>query len=131
MTRTTEEKIEFANSIDFAGLFNHAENITGFGLTFSKPEVRERKGNVSIAYKSNNIADTCGIFGKILEYCVIENFNSLVWEDKEAGELRYWTTAHVSYQHHNGGSNCMELFSAWYSNGEWTFKDVEPREVAA
>jgi len=126
--KTIEEKKEFANGIDFSGLFRHAEIYSGTELTFSKPEVTERRGVVSIEFQSNNIADTCGIFGKILEYCKVENFSSEVCEDKESGELRYWVSVHVSYQHHNGGSNGMELFTARYQNGEWFFRDVEPRK---
>jgi len=128
MKKTLEQKIEFANSIDFSGLFSHAEGLAGFELTFEKPEVRERYENVTISFKSNDISPTCGIFSRILEYCVIEKFNSEVFEDKETGELKYWATVYVSYQHHEGGSNGMQLFTAWYSNGEWTFRDVEPRK---
>jgi len=126
--KTLEEKKEFADSIDFSELFRHAEIFSGMKLTFGKPEVKERRGQVvSIYFQSDNIAATCGIFGKILEYCQIENFSSEVYEDEESGELRYWVSVHISYQHHSGGSNGMELFTARYQNGEWTFKDVEPR----
>jgi len=124
----TAEKIEFGKGIDFSGLFRHAELFSGMALTFSKPEVREgRGGGVHIEFQSNNIAASCGIFGKILEYCVIEPFSNSVFEDEETGELRYWASIHITYQHHAGGSNGMDLFSARYSNGVWEFEDVTPR----
>jgi len=127
--KTVEEKKEFANGIDFSGLFSHAEIFSGMELTFNKPEIRERRGGiVGIEFQSNNIASTCGIFGKILEYCVIENFSNEVFEDEESGELRYWVSVNISYQHHNGGSNGMWLFTARYQNGEWSFQDTEPRK---
>jgi len=126
---TTEEKIEFANSIDFSELFRHAEKLAGLELTFSKPEIRASDcgERVFISFRSNNIAASCGVFGKILEYCVIENFSSAVYENED-GELKYCVSVHISYQHHAGGSNGMELFIACYSNGEWNFMDVEPRQ---
>jgi len=131
MTKTTEQKIDFANSIDFAGLFNHAETLTGFGLTFGKPEVSERGSDVYIEFQSNNIAATCGIFGKILEYCVIGSFSNSVYEDEKTEELKYWVSVNVSYQHHKGGRNGMDLFTARYSTaGGWTFEDVTPRRTA-
>ncbi|GHU81988.1 hypothetical protein FACS189468_5590 [Spirochaetia bacterium] len=125
--KTVEEKIEFANGINFDGLFRHAEIFSGMALAFEKPEVRGRRGDVHIEFKSNDIAASCGIFGKILEYCVIDNFSNSVFEDKETGKLKYWVNVHLSYQHHDGGSNGMDLFTAWYGDGEWTFRDVKPR----
>jgi hypothetical protein len=126
---TTEEKIEFGKNIDFAELFRHAELFSGMALTFSEPKVREgHSGGVHIEFQSNNISDSCGIFGKILEYCVIHTFSNSVFEDDKIGELKYWASIHISYQHHDGGSNGMDLFSAKYSkSGGWEFKDVKPR----
>jgi len=125
---TTEEKIEFANSIDFSELFRHAEEFTGVALTFSKPEMQADGERVFISFRSNNIAPSCGAFGKILEYCVVENFSSAVFENEDTGELKYCVSVHISYQHHAGGRNGMELFIATYNNGEWHFVDVEPRQ---
>jgi len=126
MTKTLEQKIEFANSIDFSGLFSHAEKLAGFSLTFEKT-VNEINGYACVDFRSNDIAASCGLFGKIIEFCIIDNFGGHVVEDKETGELYYWGNAHLSYRHYHGGSNGMELFSARYINGEWTFEDVGPR----
>jgi hypothetical protein len=124
MKMTREQKIEFANGIDFSGLFHHVEMLAGQELTFGKPEVKEKSDRVYIEFQSNNIASSCGVFGRILEYCVIGNFSNSVSEDEKTGELYYWVQVSVSYQHRGGGSNGMELLTAWYKNGEWSFRDV-------
>jgi hypothetical protein len=120
---TREEKIEFANQIDFSGLFHHAEMLAGQKLTFGKPEVSERGNTIRVQFESNNIK-LSGVFGHILDTCVIGNFSNSVSEDKETGELYYWVQVSVSYHHRKGGSNGMELFTAWYRNGEWEFRDI-------
>jgi len=126
--KTVEEKKEFANCIKFDELFRHAEIFTGMALTFSKPELVEKRGIVSFRFQSNNIAPACGVFGKIFEYCKVENFSNEVFEDKETGQLVYTVCVHISYEHHNGGSNGMWLFTGRFQNGEWIFQDTEPRK---
>jgi hypothetical protein len=121
---TREEKIEFANNIDFSGLFSHAEMLAGQKLTFGKPEVKESCGNVYFDFESNDILASCGVFGKALKSCVIGNFNNNVSKDKETNELFYWVSVDLWYQHLDGGRNGSNLFTAWYKKGEWTFRDA-------
>ena len=122
--KTTGEKIAFANDIDFTELFRHAEIFTGTVLKFSEPEVTECRDNVNVKFRSENIAGTCGAFGKILEYCHVEPFAHGVTENDETGELRYWAKINLDYRHVDGGHNGMELFWADYSNGKWEFRDA-------
>ena len=119
-----EENIEFANSIDFTELFRHAEVLSGTVLTFSGPNVVVKGVNVYINFVSNDIASTCGAFGKILEKCVIESSNNGICRDEKTDELVYWVYINISYSHVEGGSNGMNLFDARYTNGNWSFRNA-------
>jgi hypothetical protein len=123
---TKEQKIDFINKIDFSGLFHQAEKFAGQKLVFEKPEIIETGiNNICVQFQSNNInLSSCGIFGRILEYCRIENFGNSVYEDEKTGKIKFWVEVDISYQHLSGGSNGMTLFKAMYEDDEWTFKDV-------
>jgi hypothetical protein len=123
--KTQEQKIEFANKIDFSGLFHHAEIFAKQKLIFGKPEITERRGNTHINFRSENInLSSCGVFGNILEYCRVESFSNSVYENEDSGKIEYWVDVHISYEHLSGGSNGMALFSARYVDNEWIFEDV-------
>jgi len=114
-------KLDYARNIDFTGLFRYAETFTQTVLTFDKPEINESSGVISVNFKSENIAHTCGLFGQILESCTVESSSNYVVENYD-GDLRYWVQVSVRYTHKDGGSNGMDLFRAFYENDTWTFR---------
>jgi hypothetical protein len=120
---TKEQKIEFANGIDFSGLFDHAEMLTKQKLTFGKPEVKEGQDSIYFDFESNDIKQSCGVFGQILKSCILGNFSNKV-SVEGTGKLYYWVDVSVWYEHLDGGRNGMSLFTAWYRNGEWEFRDA-------
>lgn len=115
----------FGKSIDFTPLFNHIREFTGHAnLDFAKPELEvSRRDYWSIKWQSNeiNLAEL-GVFGRILKSCIVAPFSNQISIDKDSGECRYWTTVHIHYEHKDGGSNGMDLFTARFEKGEWIFQ---------
>jgi len=114
-------EMKFGQSIDFAELFNYIEQFVGSKLSFTKPEVERRRYDWRIHWHSGEVdPGSIGIFGKILKSCVVAPFGNAIVKDED-GSFRYWVSVHVHYEHKAGGSNGMELFTARYENGKWSF----------
>ena len=92
-------------------------------LTETEIEDDKYNDSVRILFESNDMKDLCGVFGKILKFCVVDNFSCGVGENEDRTDLRAWWSVHLSYQHKDGGMNGMELFRAHYENGKWTFNE--------
>ena len=120
-----EDLVAFAQTIDFSELFNHAKTYAKVECEFHQPEVSTIRGDVHIRFMSHDIANQTGAFAAILERCYLGSFSNKVYKDKETGELKFWTQVNISYDHKNGGSNGMEVFTAWYSASEgWIFRNL-------
>jgi len=125
MDENNEEMVAFAQTIDFTELFNHVKALTKVGCEFHQPEITSTRGNVHIGFMSHDIADQTGAFAAILEKCYLGSFSNYAYRDKETGELGYWVTVTIQYEHKNGGSNGMEVVTAWYKESTgWTFRNA-------
>ena len=124
-----EALIKFAQTIDFTELFNHIEGFIKINCGFGQPEITTgRNGDVYVEFTSVDIKDQTGPFAHILRKCHITYFSNGVCRNKETQEIRYWTTVSIRYQHHDGGSNGMDICYAQYSDSEgWTFKNAGQR----
>ena len=126
ITEYNKDLIEFAQTIDFTDLFDRVREIADVKCQFQTPKITTNyEGSVFIQFESDNIADQCGPFGKILESCQIENFSGYVTRDRDTGEIYYWLTVSLRYRHIGGGSNGMDLCRAQYNHGTWMLFNVE------
>ena len=118
-----EDLVNFAQTIDFSELFNHVKAYMKVECDFHQPEITTTRGNVHISFMSHDIASQTGAFAAILERCYLSSFSNKVFKDKETGEIGYWVTVSIQYEHAGGGSNGMEVVMAWYSESKgWVFK---------
>ena len=121
-----EDLVAFAQTINFEELFNQIKAHTKVECEFHHPEITTTRGNVHIGFMSHDIADQTGAFAAILERCCLASFSNGVFKEKETGELCYWVQVSIRYDHKGGGSNGMEVFSAWYSEAKgWTFRGLD------
>ena len=119
-----EELLTFAKDIDFSELFDHVRALAHVDCGFYKPEITTKRGNVYIAFMSDDITTQAGLFAAILRCCYICSFSNGVYKDAGTGELGYWVSVSVRYNHKSGGENGMELTTARYHKGRWEFQDV-------
>ena len=123
-----DDLVTFAQTIDFNELFDYLKAHTKVTCTFEQPEITTRHGEVYIRFTSDNIASQTGAFAAILEKCFLHSFSNKVFRDKDTGELAYWVTVHFDYTHKGGGSNGMEVTTAWYSESKgWVFRNAGSR----
>ena len=74
---------------------------------------------------SKDITNQTGAFAGILENCCIGSFSNRVFNDKETNEPGYWVQVNIQYQHKDGGSNGMEVVTAWYTDAKgWIFRNA-------
>jgi hypothetical protein len=76
---------------------------------------------------SEDITSQIGAFAAILENCYIHSFSNGVYKDKGTGELCYWVSVNIRYEHKNGGSNGMDMVRADYRSSGWEFSDAGQR----
>lgn len=76
------------------------------------------------AESEQDLVGSSGIFAHVLTACKIDTFSSCITYTPETG-YRVWFTLHLSYQHHEGGSNGMGIASFWFENGEWTMRNYK------
>ena len=120
-----EELVTFSQTIDFSELFQHVKNLVKVECSFYQPEITTNRGDVYIRFMSDDIASQTGAFASILENANISSFSNGVYKDKETGEPGYWVQVNIQYQHKGGGSNGMEVVTAWYTDGKgWVFKNA-------
>ena len=127
MENKKQAMVDFLNHLDYRPLFKHAEELAGINLDFSDVEVKEVRGEVYAEFTSQNLAtEGCGIFGKVLESCVISPFSSGIYE-AEDGDFVYWANINLRYRHLDGGMNGMNLFTVQFKDNKWSFRDVGQR----
>jgi hypothetical protein len=127
MDNNNEELVNFAKTIDFTELFDHIKTFAGVDCKFYQPEITTKRGDVYISLMSDDIAAQTGAFAAILRSCYLSSFSNRVIKDQETNELFYWVIVSIQYDQKGGGSNGMNVVSAWYKNGEWTFSDAGER----
>lgn len=121
----SDDLIVFAKSIDFSELFEHIKSFSGVTCSFYHPEIGTVRGSVLISFKSEDIASLTGPFSVILDSCCLSSFNCEVKRDRDSGELFYFVSVDIMYEHKAGGSNGMELLWATYAERTgWVFHDV-------
>ncbi|GHU57342.1 hypothetical protein AGMMS49975_22750 [Clostridia bacterium] len=127
VTNNNAELVDFAQTVDFAPLFDHIRVFAGVACEFYAPEIYTIRGEVFIGFMSEDITAQAGVFAAVLERCCIGSFNNGVNRRSDKGELCYWVNVSLKYDHKNGGSNGMELLLADYIGGNWRFRDVGQR----
>ena len=113
--------IDFLNSIDYSPLEDKLSEIVGTQIKLNA-EIKSYRGDrPRIQFESQDIRDYCGIFGKILESCVLTTFGTGFFRETDG----FWGDIHLSYSHKEGGRNGMALLNYQYSedNG-WQFRVV-------
>lgn len=108
---------EFNKTIPYDEMFNAAKEISGSkNIVFEEPKlVKGSSGSLYTTYRSNDIKQDTGVFSSVLKGARLENFNSSL-SISEDGELSYWGTMSLRYQHNGGGTNGMEIM-------QYTYKD--------
>ncbi len=117
-----EQVKSFLESIDLQPLFSAIDEFVGAKLDYTSKIVQTNyKPYYSLEFESNDVTKYCGVFSKILDECVIDNFSTGV-SLANLDDLKYWVDVHISYHRKNGGSNGMRLFYAEYTNSNgWNF----------
>ena len=116
---------EFNKTIPYDEMFNAAKEISGSkNITFEEPKlVKGSSGSLYTTYRSNDIKQDTGVFSSVLKGARLENFNTSL-SISEDGELSYWGTMELRYQHNGGGTNGMEIMSYTYkSKTGWDITD--------
>ncbi len=121
------ELIDFAQTVDFAALFEHVKAFVGVDCGFYQPEITTRHGDVYIGFMTEDITAQTGAFSAILERCYLHSFSNGVSTDKDSGDPYYWVSVSIAYEHKNGGSNGMEVVRAWHKNSAWEFLNAGER----
>ena len=120
-----EKLVNFAQTINFDELFKYTQAYMKVDCEFHQPEITTSRGTVHIRFMSHDIASQTGAFAAILERCYLSSFSNYVFRDKETGEIGYWVTVSIQYEHTGGGSNGMDVMTAWYKESTgWTFKNA-------
>ena len=123
-----EDLINFAQTIDFTELFEQIKNFTGIKCSFYQPEIQEDKSGVYINIMSADITRQAGLFAAILKKCYLHSFNNGVYRNGESGELGYGVNVNIRYEHKDGGSNGMDVVSAYYTESKgWIFRNAGER----
>lgn len=76
----------------------------------------DSKGRMLV--ESEDLAGQAGVLSKAFKSLKLKTFNSSYSEDKG-----YWMTIHWSFVVAKGGSNGIDVLTAWYKDGQWTFGD--------
>lgn len=121
---TTEQALEFAQTIPFEELFEEIRRVTGLqDLVFTKEFRTNYRGDVIPEYSSQDITDKVGFLNLLFKTIKITQFSSQISYDDRTASPYYWGTVDFSYTHHSGGSNGHTFMTVWYEpakNG-WTF----------
>jgi len=123
-----EDRIAFARTINFTGLFEHIKTFANITCDFHQPEITTSRDGVHITFMSDDVSNQTGPFATILRLCYICSFSNYVVKDEESGELRYWVDVNISYEHKDGGSNGMNLLRTQYTDAlGWIFRGAGDR----
>jgi hypothetical protein len=120
--------VAFAQTIDFAGLFNHIRAFLKVDCGFYQPEIIASRKGVYVTFVSDDITNLTGPFAAILDRCYIYESNNKVFKEKITGEIGYWVIVGIRYEHKEGGSNGMNVVRAGYQSGKWEFYNAGERE---
>lgn len=107
--------------ITWDGLEAHISELLGISAVTVSANV-SNKGYVQWEVSGNFVEQT-GIFKSTMSNVTIEAF-STSRVDEVAKNNKYWCTAHIHFDLTAGGSNGIQLFSAWYdlATKQWTFR---------
>lgn len=120
---TTDQINEFVESIDMQPLYKEIADRSGLSLNelaFHHTYGYEGSGKKQIRFSSGNIADKCGVLGKIMREVYINNFNSSAFEYNN--NLHYSIAVHFEWIMKDGGMNGTGFFDAYYEDGYWQFR---------
>lgn len=84
-----DDRVSFAQTIDFSELFDHIKVFTDVNCNFNQPEISAIRGNIYISFTSENIAKQTGPFAAILKNCYFYSFSNGVNRNRETNELGY------------------------------------------
>lgn len=126
MDAKVEALTEFNKTIPYDEMFNTAKEISGSkNITFDEPKLVKGRdsGSLYTTYQSNDIKADTGVFSSVLKGAKLENFNSSL-SISEDGELSYWGSMEIRYQHNGGGTNGIEIMQYTYkSKTGWDITD--------
>lgn len=111
-----------AHQIDFTGLeLELSARLGAKNLKFTgEIELSGRHPELRISFESNELKNQCGVMYSMFKSNKIRNFSNS-WSDEENC---FWIIVNFSYQHVDGGSNGMEICTAYYfpDTKNWEFK---------
>ena len=116
---------EFNKTIPYDEMFNVAKEISGSkNITFEEAKlVKGSSGGLYAGCRWGDVEQDTGVFSSVLKGARLENFNTSL-SISEDGELSYWGTMELRYQHNRGGTNGMEIMSYTYkSKTGWDITD--------
>ena len=116
---------EFHKTIPYDEMFEAGKQVSGSkSAVFGEPELVNKNGSFYVHYSSNDIKADAGVFSSVLKGARLENFNSELYIDKQTGELTYWGSMDIRYQHNDGGSNGMKIMDYRYKQSTgWDITD--------
>jgi len=114
-----EDAVSDISEIDFKPIEIKLEELLGIRGIQLNAELGARG---EIKFKSQDLLQDAGIFKAVLADVAVSTFNTDYSEENDS----YWMTVHLNYNSKNGGSNGMQIMTAWYapSTKSWEFKEV-------
>lgn len=125
----TQELENRINELKIPQLKNLVENFCKkFSPTFKFEKFeckieKRRDSGFKLSVMSNDIKGHLGIFDAILEKCVIDEFASFVFPNKDTSKIEADVDIHLSYKHLDGGMNGMKLVRVIFKDDNWKIID--------
>ena len=120
-----EEARGFFSNIDFEPLFTKIRELVGDNsIQFNEPQFgKYNYDRFDIEFKSDNLADKCGIMSIVYDTVEIDSFGGGISNDNQ-GNLFLWVPVHFSFKYKQGGTNGINLIDATFTTAEgWKFKE--------
>lgn len=105
--------------IDIKPLEDKISSMVGVSIKLDHEVAKTRSGEEYIKIKSPNLVDKTGVFRPALKEVYIEEFGGGLKDNV------FWISIHFVYKIKSGGSNGMDLLTAWYdiNTKKWQFRD--------
>ena len=88
-----------------------------FQMKYTITRSRQDEPRFEAACDQDLVAHT-GIFKHLLVKCRLDTFSQCVGHHEAEG-YRCWFVLHLSYKHHDGGENGMNLADFMFNKGKW------------
>jgi hypothetical protein len=121
-----EQVQEFYKTIKWYELRDKISEYLGVEIKIYPLLMKDGSNQVDLGQKFNNwnLAWSSGVFKRIVEGCWIESEWSDIYQEKN-GNLAFRVRFSLKYKYMDGNFNSHIFMYAWYTDGNWIFKDYK------